>query len=107
MESAVSLRSLWFGLVGAPLAWSVQELAGYALAARGCEAGRAAAVVLGVVTTLVGLGAALTAYRSWRASRADHAPAGFMAFGGILTSVLFTLLLIMNLALTATVPACT
>jgi LytS/YehU family sensor histidine kinase len=106
MGATVSLRSLWFGLVGAPLAWSVGELGGYALSAQGCEAGRRTAVVLAIATTLVGLAAGVTAYRAWRASDPRQAPAGFMAFGGILTSVLFVLLLAMNLALAAVMPAC-
>jgi hypothetical protein len=106
VSEAVSLRSLWFGLAGAPIAWSVQELAGYALAAQGCGAGRTASVVLGVAATLVGVGAGVTASRAWRASGSARAPAGFMALGGILTSVLFIPLLVMNVALATTVPAC-
>jgi hypothetical protein len=105
VSEAVSLRSLWFGLAGAPIAWSVQELAGYALAAQ-CETGRTASVALGVAATLVGLGAGVTATRAWRASGPVGAPAGFMALAGIMTSVLFVLLLVMNVALAIVVPSC-
>lgn len=36
----VTSGRLWFGLLGAPVAWLVAEFVGYLMAARSCEAGR-------------------------------------------------------------------
>jgi hypothetical protein len=105
------LGPLWFGLLGAPAAWAVQELASYALASHGCAhaggSGGAWAAAVSVVAVLVGAAAALVAARSWRDDGgAEAGPAGFMSFAGMLTSGLFLVALIMNLLLTWAGPPC-
>jgi hypothetical protein len=106
------------GLAGAPLAWSVQIIVGYAVSAYACYPRRmplalplfdslrgmlltisAAAIALSLLSTLV-------AYRSWTATRAEHEgnqhaalEAGegrtrFMALCGLVTSAGFFIALL-------------
>ena len=127
---AVGLGALWFGLFGAPLAWSIQELAGYALIAHACypawqpraalPAGGVWTLALAVSLTmlLVGLAGGFTAYRSWRRTRHEHASpeahqlevgedrARFMAISGIIVSAIFLFNLLMNAVTLFVVPAC-
>jgi hypothetical protein len=112
--------ALWFGLFGAPVAWSLQLLASYALVAHGCypdAAPMTMPVVPGLRALVLGTGAAalavallagVSAWRSWRATRREHEgeheallEAGegrtrFMALAGILLSAVFVLGIVMN-----------
>ena len=104
----VGLKRLWVGVLAAPAAWLVMEMVGYYLAARSCEPGiagvpmlgtahpRVTQVIIDVVAAIVALIGLATALRSWRAlpqPGRDATPelgrAHFMAFVGVLTSVLF------------------
>jgi hypothetical protein len=102
----VSTRALWFGLLAAPLAWSVQLVAGYALSAQSCFPGgvpRAEpiaggvgilVVLIGMMELVVGIGGLLVAVSSWRAGRRGPddevgSRVRFMALGGILMSAVF------------------
>jgi hypothetical protein len=109
-------RALWFGLLGAPIAWFVHFLAIWAIAEWGCLAGWGRFAILGldVVVALVGIAAilalpivaaaAFTAWRNWR--RAGASPtgrdsrSGFMGIGGIALGALFWTLIILE-----TIPA--
>ncbi len=93
-----SYAALWFGIFGAPAAWSVQSLADYALAAHTCYPGlyprgtpdfgglQAVTLAVSLAAVAVGVGAGLLAYREWTRTRgegggggegsADHAPQG-------------------------------
>src|SRR6185437_2631536 len=110
-------RRLWAGLLLAPSAWLVAEVAGYYMASRSCEVGapglplegfaapRVAQVVLVGLTLLAALAGLALAIGSWRAlsvALAKHAElnragsaaavlgrARFMALAGVLVSVLF------------------
>jgi hypothetical protein len=117
---AVTLAALWFGLFGAPVAWSLQLLASYALVAHGCypdaepmtmpviPALRTLVLGTGVAALAVALLAAGSAWRSWRATEHEHksepeglleAGAGrtrFMALAGMLVSAVFVLGIVMN-----------
>ena len=102
---------LWFGLFGASLAWSLQELVGYGLAAGSCalaaEAGEprlSGALLASVVLTLVGAAALLVAIGAVR--RSDRPRGRFMALGGVLVSALFLAALLANLAILFLVPVC-
>ncbi len=122
--------SLWFGLLGAPLAWSLQELVNVGLAGHACYPhdvplaaplwSQLGGAVLWVeaVALAVCIAAGLVAFASWRRSRNEgpgdaHQLLGggdgrtrFMAMAGIMTSVLFlfgTALATINIA---AVPAC-
>ncbi len=111
---------LWFGLLLGPLAWTVQELASYAITAHACfpardqrfalPIGRAAdwhhAVQVG--TILLGVAALALALWGWRAiSAAERAQpehqaevgegrTRFMALAGLLVSGIFLLNLLLN-----------
>jgi type IV secretory pathway VirB2 component (pilin) len=112
-DRAVSPASLWFGLFGAPLVWSLQLLTTYALVAHGCYpradplrvpvTGGLGTVVLvvGLVAMAVALAAGRTAWRSWQATRRESAGdrAGrtrFMAHAGVLLSGVFLLGILLN-----------
>lgn len=117
---AVTPAALWFGLFGAPAAWSLQLLTSYALVAHGCYPDAepmAIPVVQGLKTLVLGTGvaalavallAAASAWRSWRATRRGHEgdheallEAGegrtrFMALAGVLLGAVFVLGIVMN-----------
>jgi formate hydrogenlyase subunit 3/multisubunit Na+/H+ antiporter MnhD subunit len=117
--------AVWFGLLGAPLAWSLQELVNVSLAGYACfphDTPLAAplwpnlvgiAMGVDVVALVACVAAGLAAFYSWRRSREEKpGDAGqllgsgdgrtrFMAMAGMMTSMLFliaTLLAILNLA---------
>jgi hypothetical protein len=112
--------ALWFGLFGAPAAWSLQLLSSYALVAHGCYPAavpRAMPIVAGLRTVVLGGGMAAllialvaggVAWGSWGAMRSEHQGANeglfetgedrtrFMALAGILLSTVFLLGIVMN-----------
>jgi len=117
-RQAVSPGALWFGLFGAPAAWSLQLMVSYALTAHGCfpVSEPLAAPFFGglwaldLVVSLAAVAAAAaagaTAWRSWRVTRGErpggpeHLESGwgrthFMALAGTLVSGLFFLGVIM------------
>jgi hypothetical protein len=109
-EAPVGLRALWFGLLGGPIAWTLQLLVDYPLVAHYCFPDAARRTVptidslhllvsmVSILALLVAAAALLTAIRSWRAAGGELGsarwalmeaapPPGrvrFMAFGGIL-----------------------
>ena len=119
-EHAVTLGALWFGLFGAPVAWSLQLLFNYALVSHSCfpatdprsvpTLGGLWTVVLvaSVVAAAIALAAAATAWRSWRLTREEHhgdegalLDAGegrtrFMVAAGMLLSAIFLFGIVMN-----------
>jgi hypothetical protein len=112
--------ALWFGLFGAPVVWSLQLLASYALVAHGCYPDAeplTMPVVPGLRMLVLGASAAAVvvaltagglAWRNWRATQ--HEPEGehetlleigegrtrFMAFAGMLLSAVFLMGIVMN-----------
>jgi hypothetical protein len=126
----VGLVALWFGLFGAPAAWTVHELVAYAVAAHACYPSaepklsvampRVSTIVM-VVTLLmllVALLAALVAARSWKRSREEGAPEAhhplehgegrtrFMALSGFVVSLIFTFNIVMDVIVVLMEPAC-
>jgi hypothetical protein len=105
----VGLKRLWVGVLLAPGAWVVCEGLGYVLAARGCEPGASPAgingavgpgivqIVVALITLVLALGGLMIALGNWRAmqpppTRVDSPEWGrahFLAFGGLLMSILF------------------
>jgi hypothetical protein len=100
----VSRRALWFGLLGGGAAWTFHLIAAWAVAEFGCVATRPGGIGIGsppmvllVVVSVVGLGAAVAA--TWVAYRSDRALRGveggadptelFMARTGLITSSVF------------------
>jgi heme/copper-type cytochrome/quinol oxidase subunit 2 len=126
----VGPAALWFGLFGAAVAWSIQELAGYAAIAHACYPSwqpRFIPAVSGVWTTTLivsllmvtlGITAGLTAYRSWRHTRRERSDeeqrqlevgedrARFMAISGIIVSGILLFNLLMNAVVLFLVPPC-
>jgi hypothetical protein len=100
---------LWFGVLGAPMAWAVQHVAGFGLTEAACGlAGRRTGVALDpwtiVVTALgetVALLAAVAAVAVFRATRdAGDDPPGsrihFLSIVGMTISPLFALIILMS-----------
>ncbi len=104
----VSSKRLWVGVLAAPAGWLLLELVGYYLAARSCEPGasgiplggtsnaRVTQVAIAIVAIVIALIGLVTAIGNWRAlpqpgrePPAELGRAQFMAFVGVLTSVLF------------------
>lgn len=81
-----SIRSsmLWFGLLGGPIAWSVQTLANTAIAAHGCypqlfplhasatPGMRGILFGVSLVMIAVAVAALATSWSSWRRTRTEH-----------------------------------
>ena len=110
----MALGALWFGLLGGPVAWTLQLLVDYPLVAHYCfpDAARRTVptidslhllvIVVSALALAVGIAALLTSIRSWRVSGGEFGsarvtlveaapPPGrvrFMALGGILASSL-------------------
>jgi hypothetical protein len=109
-------RGLWFGLLAAPLAWTIHEVAGYALAGSGCHVARTHLPswswlgLLGVSALAAGLASwgGLVALRELRraagpvgSARVDgRHRAEFMAAAGVLVSAL----LLLNIVMFAVMP---
>jgi hypothetical protein len=116
----VPLPMLWFGIFGAPAAWALQTIADYSLVSHYCFPGDApvqsptfhavfgVGVLISAVVVVVSVLALVTAIRSWSATRHGHESehhellevgegrAKFMAFAGVLLSVVFLFAVLMN-----------
>jgi hypothetical protein len=124
------LGALWFGLFGAPAAWSIQLMLGYGLVAYSCFPGsepratptfgglRSMVAFVSVAALAISLAAGGTAWRSWHATRREHpgdeeallevgeGRTRFMALAGMLVSGLFVLGVIMNAIPLFIMPLC-
>jgi hypothetical protein len=127
-DRSVSLGALWFGLLAGPLAWMVQELVGYGLAAQACGAegprpiplapafGVGELIVSGAAVFLAAAGL-VTAVLAWRRAdrlraEGDQAPdvsherSAFMARAGVITGLFFLFGVLMNAAGYFLIPPC-
>lgn len=122
----VGMLALGFGIVGAPLAWNIELLAGAALSGHQCFPRYLPLAVplwtgtwgfllaTSVVAIVMGIAAGLVAWRSWRRTRDEkpgsvHGGEGrtrFMAMCGLLSSGLFLVALVFTLAAIVLVPLC-
>src|SRR5687768_10869842 len=112
-EVRVSRGALWFGLLGGAVAWTVHLMLAYAAAEFGCVGRLGERSYLGislvawlelaltVATTMAAGAATVVAYRSHRRLRSDDAEedaAGaaerYTAWAGLLTSALFTFIIL-------------
>lgn len=115
LRHRVSPWAMWFGILGGPVAWSLQQLVNAPLFAHGCYpadvplaapiwAGSVAvAMTVEAVAVVVCLAAGWVAWRSWRLMREEKGGSGhhvmesgdgrsrFMALVGLLCSGLFLL----------------
>lgn len=129
-RARVGLLATWFGILGAPVAWSLQELVNFGLSSYACYPHDAPLTqplwaqlttityVVEAIALLIGLAAGATAWRNWRRSRtekdgnADRLLGGgdgrtrFMAMVGMLTSGLFLVGIVFATLYIAGVPAC-
>lgn len=116
----VPISRLWLGIFGGPAAWAAQTIIDYALVSHFCypddaplaapsfHAVRGMSVLVSAVMLLVVLLSLVTAYRSWSATRHGHenehhellevgeGRARFMAFAGLLLSLVFLFAVVMN-----------
>jgi hypothetical protein len=112
-EGQVSRGTLWFGLFGGAVAWTVHLMLAYAAAEFGCvgrlgERGYLGIsmvawleIALTVATTLVSGTATVVAYRSHRRLRSGETEADaavtaerYTAWAGVLTSGIFTFIIV-------------
>lgn len=124
----VALAALWIGLFGAALAWTLQELIGYAVVSHACfpswqpyRLPRAAGtwgvtVAVSLVLLVLGGAALATAGRSWSRTRPDgslhhqtevgEGRARFMALGGLLVSGMILFTMVMNVIVLFLIDPC-
>ena len=101
--------ALWFGLLAAPGAWSVQLFLGDQLFELGCAPGSSSPSVEGIglqtivvavtiLGTLLAVAGALVSYRCWAKTKADDSSKGqrahWMAGAGVFVSALFLILIV-------------
>ena len=101
----------WYGVLGAPLAWTVELLAGYGTQEAACAVGSTSTTLsgnansaIGAITAamlLVALGGLLAARSTTRALRAGEIPdprgrVAFMARFATITSLLFSLAIVLS-----------
>lgn len=79
----VSLVALWFGIFAAPVAWSVQTLVNFPVAAHGCfpqlepltdprTAVRGIAFAVSIIVLAIGAAALAVSFRAWMRTRGEH-----------------------------------
>jgi uncharacterized membrane protein len=112
----INQAALWFGVFGAPAAWTVQELVGYAVVAHACYPSgepllhvpmpnlSTIDLAVSLVTLLTGVAAAVVAYRAWERSHDDRTR--FMALSGVIVGLIFLFSIIMNVMVLFIQPAC-
>jgi hypothetical protein len=115
LRATVSGWALAFGLLAAPLAWSLDELGSYIIAANECQlkssgditqmirGSSPGYIVLTIVTWLIALAGLRVALHNWRKTRDEHEGGGhhlislgegrtrFVSMAGLMTSIAFTL----------------
>lgn len=92
----------WFGLLGAPLAWTAQELLGYAFVPLACRGLRWPLFALDAAALLAVLAALLVALGGWRAARGNEdaraQAIGFLGLGGAAVAAVFTVMVLLTAA---------
>jgi hypothetical protein len=114
-------RSLWFGILAAPIAWFLHLSFGWALAEMGCPLGVTRILTIGstpvylinllvIGATGIAMGASafggLTAYRFYSNSGANER-VRFMGMFGMLFTALFVLAIILSTLPAFILPPCT
>lgn len=109
---------IWYAFLGAPLAWSLQLIIGYATVAHACYPGmdplnfsgaggaRITAVIVTIVTLIMAIAALATARRLVTAQAGSENVARYLSMAGILTGVVFSLLIVFNLLALIVEPTC-
>jgi hypothetical protein len=93
---------LWFGILGAPAAWTLQHVTGYALTVVRCGEGGPSvhmdAWTLAVTATavVVALAAEAAAIVTFRATRGEESRVHFLAVIGVTIGPLFVAMILMS-----------
>jgi hypothetical protein len=129
----VGARALWFGVLGAPAAWSAHTVIATSINSSACIVDRDATapagvqagtviwivlLVLSVTLLVVAVSGLVTSIMNWRSTtRAEvgkeelldigEGRTRFMAMGGILLGAIFSLLLVFNSIAVLIAPQCT
>jgi hypothetical protein len=125
-----SLITLLFGLLGAPAAWAVQEIVGYAMTAEACFPNdrpvpfpdphipwdRPGALAVNVLALVIAAAATWTAWSTWRREQGPSSHDGlertrdqrvcFMALSGLIVGVDLLAAILFNTAALIGVPQC-
>lgn len=131
-DERVNYWALWFGLLGAPVAWSLSELIGYAVVAHSCfprgeplttpsvGATWVTALIAEIILLLIALSALWVAWRQWRlyepgkrvgwrveiVKSHDARAYRYLAFSGILLGTIFSALVLFSVIALFVVPTC-
>ena len=131
IRANVALKSLWFGILGAPMAWISLELLSYILTTSVCDTNNQTRlsdhslevwqylIPLNVVAGIIALSAIVIAIHNWRKS--SHEKSGsahqlievgegrtrFLAMFGLLTSIGFIVALLFSSITLFLMPLCT
>lgn len=129
-DARLPYAALWFGMLGPAAAWSVQEVATYAVVAHSCYPRSeplhspsvggtwVTALIVTVIAFLTALAALWVSSREWRRRRDDHggwrealresrgSSGRYLAFWGITQSVIFAALILFNGIALFVVPTC-
>lgn len=129
-RARVSPLATWFGILGAPVAWSLQEIVNVGLASYACYPHdiplaqplwshlTATTYIVEAIALLIGVAAGATAWRNWRRTRTEKdgnaarllgsgdGRTRFMAMVGMLTSGLFLVAIVVATLYIGGVPPC-
>lgn len=109
---------IWYAFLGAPLAWSLQLIIGYAMVAHACypsmdplnflgaDGARVTAGIVAIITLLMAIFALSLARRLVTAQAGTDGVARYLSMAGVLTGVVFTLLIAFNLIALIVEPTC-
>ena len=131
-RGTVGLASLWFGLGGGPIAWSVFTIAIYAIAAQACYPRMVplsaptmgsrtlyvSLIAISCAAVIVGVAAGLVSMRNWRRTSGEisgnthwaldtgEGRTRFMAVSSVMTSAVFLLAILVDVAAIMVVKPC-
>jgi hypothetical protein len=97
-DRAATSVSLWFGMLGGPLAWAAHEQLSYALVPPACYGGNAWPLHLVTAgSVLVALAAGVVSLRTYASTGAEpQGAADYMAATGILASAFFLFVIVLE-----------
>lgn len=131
MRAKVALGSLWFGILGAPMAWISLELISYILTTAVCDTNNQSALSkhslkvwyyllpISVVAGIIALSAVMIAMHNWRKTRNEKSGSAhkllevgegrtrFLAMFGLLSSIGFIVALLFSAITLFLMPLCT
>jgi len=94
--------ALWFGMLGGPMGWALNQQISYSLVPQICKTGHHAWIhITSIVCLAIALSAGVVALKSLRAQErpieqeeSDSARPSFMAVLGIMSSLFFSLIIV-------------